>query len=875
MASSESIQNSLVTSATNSTGNRGSRAWEWLRLTRIDAFCFLAIVIWFGAFCTSVVAWCDDFLDSASHLHAIMNCGYAIAAAAGILLAFWRLSFGRIIPIAAIFGIGILIHFYSAGWLMEEPVFDRASRLDVTGAGWLFSSIRIYSGSLLIVLLASCLLAYLVRLASKFFSFSKRWIRIPKISRTRLLIGAAILLLILGTFQNILTFNNGGKMPELFLNNSPIDSRSGSKLMALVLGTLLNAAIALGFLVPVVRIAVSKWTVQKRILILSAIGLAVLSVGAVIGTVNKLFDWYPQRLSYYLGISMCVPVFLLGLICLVTPRSLKQQISNGRSARHWPGIWPIGLALALIIGCGIFANRYDVNALLNTRTRDFGTALKFAKTSAGVKQKSGGGIQLDPSQGQNVWVVRIRDKRDKNALGYPFDISLGTQLLIHNLQPFVDVSLLKTPIGARGQASRLHYISLAGGAPTSKQLKDLASHVPSLVIGDDVELPAKCTAGDELTKWTGFYLGKEYRPLAPFLLSHLNVPGQQVSIQSELKREDWDAILEVSQNRPVMILDTSDFSELFKLAKTDQRQWNNISIQHNLYLKENTEQLRELLAIASKKEFNLNLFGPLEEKTKWAIAFQMKGKGPSPDILALENFAEYSKKTVNKLAPASSAGSPQYYLLSAREFGWVFEESRGSPVGIWLPDSNLVPAMKSQFRKLKTLRLDVREITGVMATGSVLAEAKDLDSLPALENLYLPTGVQFTDLDFFHRLPKLKRLQIQAQDRSLHHSDLGFEQCRNLQELILFGTPDAQTTRELATLEKLETIHLVDDQLDYVTEDSRARLAKSLSNVEVVFIKREDFTPFVSDAWREHVAKLRKSIIDDIEAGLENLHPNR
>ena len=803
-----------------------------------------------------------------------MTNAYTIPVVCGILLAVKRLSLIRALLVIAVFAIGLLIHLYSAGLLfnhvnLNEFYEPSEARLHL---GWMVKTNQVYWSSLFGAFVCSWLGTYVVQwLFQKLSSLTRMALgkvsllgglfQSKGVTRSKVLIGIAIILFVLGTIQNVIVANKGSSWISLPDRMLSFNSRNGPGLAGMMFGVLVNLLVVGAALYVPLRIATCKWTFARKWLVFLGISIALLTCFGWYLSAFDLVRWNSDETNVGLAIFAAIPTYLFGMLYIA-----KSNQPADRIVSHLPSIWPIAILAPLVLAMVLFSNRYDVVTLLQWNRSSkaaFANVFEAANYVKQVQRDSGGNITLRFNNygSTQTWIVDVRDEKDGDILSYPFTAAPYQTILIRNLQPFVDTSLLTQPVpaktapGSPAPAPGTTCVSIFSGEATSKQLKELSVASTTLTIAGDVDLPDNCQPGDEITSWVSFLGEGEYRPLAAFLRNNLNVNGLQIMISSELKIEDWNAIVDVSQNRPVMILKANNIpKELLnspELVEADSRPWTNITIQLQLHEPHGLKTLKGLLELAEKKDLNLTGFWILEEKTKWGISFLLNGKGTTPDMTVLDQIPK------------------EEFLATAKESGWIYEESdAGDPLAIWLPDSSLIPLFENELKGHKTLRLDVRGLNGSVAVGSVLCESNDLMKLPGLENLFLPTGVQFDHLGFLGKLPNLKRLQIHTQDRTVQTVGGGFEQCKTLEELILFGTPDAKTIAELASLKKLKRLHLVDDELGFTTEEEKATLKKQLPNVAISFIDPDNFEPFVSDAWQQNLKEVRKRVLADIESKL-------
>ncbi len=61
--------------------------------------------------------------------------------------------------------------------------------------------------------------------------------------------------------------------------------------------------------------------------------------------------------------------------------------------------------------------------------------------------------------------------------------------------------------------------------------------------------------------------------------------------------------------------------------------------------------------------------------------------------------------------------------------------------------------------------------------------------------------------------------------------------------MVLFGSPDRQTIKELGQLDSLQTISIVDDESDYLTDQKIKAVQEKLPGKEVKIISPTNYEP--------------------------------
>jgi len=138
-----------------------------------------------------------------------------------------------------------------------------------------------------------------------------------------------------------------------------------------------------------------------------------------------------------------------------------------------------------------------------------------------------------------------------------------------------------------------------------------------------------------------------------------------------------------------------------------------------------------------------------------------------------------------------------------------------------------------------------------------------LKLLPKLEELYFDSVLVPEDLAFLASMNSLKHLQIPNVVRKVT-GPIGFDACQSLESITFLGTPDNQTYREVALLQNLKRLVIVDfDEDEMLTPEYRDKLAKKLPGVEVEILKTSETESLVPDPFREYRDRVRKELRED------------
>ena len=495
------------------------------------------------------------------------------------------------------------------------------------------------------------------------------------------------------------------------------------------------------------------------------------------------------------------------------------------------------LAAVLYSTCiGIALWTYDPGLLLSNLEMTFDDpkgAFEYSAEVRTVERESSGSVRFLQSRDGTAYRVTIRDERDANLLQV---VATRTQMtrdvIIENIQPFV-----KIPPGLT-----LGIVSLRGGSVSSEQFAELVNSSTwiSLV---DIHLPAKKerSCGPIRNLQISSLIGK-LTGLGPFLESHIDHPmGQPVMLDVHLTPDDWNSVVRASQFRK-FLLHSKHPGEAIYSQKQPALSQSNIHVLNAVIIPEDDPVLLRHLMETGLSYHCRYLFdnSPLQ----WDVAF---GLQISPRELVL---------------PDSVGASADAFIAGAKKSNWIYAENAAElPTKMWMPDTRHIGPYIVSLSSLKTLRMDMEGVVfeSIRNSGYANTDLSELSNLTSLERLFLPRYIPYEDMQFLGGLAQLKFLQIQSQDRS-PQPGTGFETLVNLEELVMFGSPDAQSIVELSGLKKLTKISLVDDDGVYHDPAEVDKLKKIFPNATIVIVREEDFRPAFSEDWERHVDTIRERL---------------
>jgi len=127
-----------------------------------------------------------------------------------------------------------------------------------------------------------------------------------------------------------------------------------------------------------------------------------------------------------------------------------------------------------------------------------------------------------------------------------------------------------------------------------------------------------------------------------------------------------------------------------------------------------------------------------------------------------------------------------------------------------------------------------------------------------LKELHLSVEYDVEDLGFLQSLPDLEILTI-CLGFGYQGDSTGFEVCKNLKRLHLYGRPDAEVVAQLQTLEKLKTIVLRNRHLWAISEENLNELQAKLPAVEIKVLDFADPFP-IPDDFIQHAKQVRQEL---------------
>ena len=778
--------------------------------TPLDAWVFVTILFWSLAAIGSILWFAESPEIDPIGLPMPLLAG-TLAMIAGLgLVAFSRGVSRKVLAMFfATIVVGGMIFLFAGAWL-DMPI-PPGIRIDNQKRNLTFQEFtqayRWHPVFLLAVLLGTFLIASSTRWVQGFNSLLMTWIE-SSISflnhhRTRIMI----------TFFVIM-------FPATILRNA-IDPEFRSSpyiVPPIMIGLLATGGIFATYLLG--RLVLNqKWLALK---IIAAIGTSIaasiyLLVQSISGSTYNSLENIGSDFSWAF-----VPAFFTFAFLAAAFTERKKDPSY---QRRLFSVWTLLLTLPVFCLFPYLLHRYDprvvVCALVEEQFKNSQVNwLQTAKDSRTIQRSTNGTTRLLDSYETPLYCVKIRDKRDANALRLLFEQKpyLSSVITIENIQPFVDTKPLD------GFSAHLGILS---GELTSDQMADLCKTIPSLVVAD-VMLPDQ-NDNTTLPPTFGTYSDAPIPGFTGFIDAYVSPRKNPVSINSPLTMEDWNSLLKVNQLCPFRV----DFR----------------SLPPNAF---DATEIQNQKSLSGIFVYPLNL--SYYSDAAWILETDMQiGSLQLRDEQLAWDFA-FSKPKIKRNQPTFQT-KPIPFEEAADRYHWAYGWDEVDAIThLWLPGIGEVIQHQGMMSKVRILRFDRRGFLGFRTIQRL--DFSPLSALPNLQRLYLGSGEYFGDLRFLNKLNKLEHLQIQAQNRTGMPFS-GFEVCQNLKTLRVFGTPHSKTIKELGGLKSLHRIEIVDDDLSFQTELELAELKSSLPGIRIRIIAPEDFQPDLSEKLQQHLEGIR------------------
>lgn len=668
-------------------------------------------------------------------------------------------------------------------------------------------------------------------------------------TRTKLLIGFAILMLTLGVTQNVF-FPNG------FLSRVDFSQwGSTANQFMMFVGAFIGGAV---LLFASRLFATGRWNLAKHILLFILLGLGLFGILASSTSNRYSTAFFQIQLATAFGV-----VFLLWTATVVNFQNNRLLISTDNResndvvqpiSKKWPCIWSVlGILATVSFAFGMYF--YDPVTLV--ATRDVDTA-RYARTIAhsSKNQIRFGTLFFLGMGGFHDLNCQFENEVEADVFGEYVVPGLAAAS-IDGLTPNIKTHTLTT----------LQQANLANSTVSSAQLHDLTT-VPTVVNLTNIDV----VDPDGTVEICGSYLqiqitDDEYR-LDSVLQSIKSADNALVSISvggKQLDKEELDELVRFSQRVPVP-LDTRIFKQMVEQNYSSKLTMKNLIVPDedmhrdfsipipagtNIFSDKKT---REYLL---SRDISIVLNKLSQAQQFWDVAF-VKGHSAAP--LYLEKI-----RTID-LEPNSSL------FNNAKSYGWCFGLNQKQEItDLFLPEAemafNNTVKLSTALAKVETLCFDRNWLSALHPNDSGRGwqyfpehnpiEMKGLKSLPNLKRLVLSRKTLITGIDFLNLIPKIEHLQVQL-DSSIAPA-IDFRVTKQLKSLVYFGTPPRGIMDSLAQLDNLESVVVVDIDDGTLDDPSAVKnLEAYIPGVEIKVVPKAKYQSQPTDKFLEHVAKQAK-----------------
>ncbi len=796
-----------------------ARKQSWLRFFRpaaVDLWVFTTLLFWIVAFVSSLVLHLNYRQTDPIDLSMPVAIG-SLAILSGLCAAaiFNKLSWQNVVLFVITIIVGVCICASAGKWLdLTQPSwismdYGETQPRDSTDYLAAYSRlVALCTGPLIALFLARYVLIKSFPQAIVFSSYLKGVALFLNRHRKRVMIAFVAIMLPLTVLRNIYD-------PHM---------QSASLVTMTTLSIGLGFSWLVGFYLLVQIAATPRWPRTKRV----AVVLICLLGGCYLS--GSFWNTYPEKLGLRIAMGMAPLLFVLAVItCMATANTPTSEMTCKRGVSFWSLL--IAIPVFVFFGWSIY--RYDMRVIAMTwlEKDDFLSSTKWldlAKRSRDFQRATDGSARLVEEYSAAILHVRVRDQSDADCLDklFQYQSTISDWLVIDNLQPFVDTTQLR---GHKGS------LTLVGGECTANQFADIACQVPRLGV-HSARLPNQVNGRIDNAVLNvpkiETYGNRLIPGLAEFLDAYVPVGLSDVVLTAPANAKDWAAI--VRHNHQCKFLVYGVPGDCAELGLQTLESAKDQSLAGITFVNYGHVAPKRMLRLMLQSDIQ-PIYLPLDdEQAFWDLAFLR------PDG-SLNDWSE----------PPSGS-----FADHAKNCHWSYgQNDRGEITSIWLPETEWLRKHKASLTAVETLRLDCEGICGV---GSFFeTDLSVLANFVHLKRLYLSRDHFVSDLGFLRNLPKLQHLQMQSQDQNMMTAT-GLAVCKNLTSIRIFGSPDPQTISDLAVLQKLEAIEIIDDEAEFQSQAEVRKLRTRLPNVEVRIIAKEDYEPDLSDDLKDHLKRVRK-----------------
>ena len=484
--------------------------------------------------------------------------------------------------------------------------------------------------------------------------------------------------------------------------------------------------------------------------------------------------------------------------------------------------------------------QFITGASYNKSDLTFEENLKNAWRSGTLFRKSGGALR-----GANGIYYLKSDTESAADVLKNVDWSLPSErLTIANIPAHVDSSLLAS--------SKITQVSVVNAALTGQQLSDIADSAIGMLDFEDVEIDSQGKVKINSNVLTQLYFD-EPAELASFLQS-IDCANSRalLIINSKVSAAAWPEIVRVSQNRPVFLAGELDHD--IGDAKDSPLSAKNITLAlGSTGLGKRDSLTRKQMQFILRTDARIDNRSFLSNPASfWDLVFAYPNR---------VDFAQLGNQTNLLTNIFNSTRNSGIYEQRHLVFG---KDSKGNITDLFFPDGINFGQLR-QLKKLKRLSTDVNWLSdNTLLSVIQLEDLSGLRNFIDLEELYLSDcSLLVNDLSSLTPLKKLKHLQIPTLKNAVRQ--VGFDACQSLQSITLFGMPDKKTIAEFTRLPKLQKLIVVDSNNEILdSTKTLAALQKILPNADIKIVPAGQAFADIPEKFRQHLINKKKEIQDKL-----------
>ncbi|MDG1873193.1 MAG: hypothetical protein P8J27_04740 [Mariniblastus sp.] len=707
-------------------------------------------------------------------------------------------------------------------------------------------------GMLLAGLVIFCFARAVLLLTGLIQARNRSW----SITRPKLLAGIGLILILIGTVQNIF-------FPQGFL--FAIDAMNTAKGIG---GYVFRAVIVL---IGVGILGIASWGFSSgnrlfrkyAIFCLVCVASIVWACSFVtLGQTVQSHD-FSVRLAIVTGLNM----FLLTSITVggggetALGSVAKGTFFIGFSCHPGPSIWAsfVGFSVLCFV---VIISFFDPIPLVQSA----GTAWESARFVRFVKSESNRQLTVVTDE---PWAYQLRcdfnEGVDPGVFG-EIQIPRLSLLSIENMVPEIKTEVF---------GGVVQEVMISNSKVSTTQLSQLL-RAPRFVMLSNVEVvdPEAELDLSATTLHLQFDEGNSPQSLLRSIRSVKNVFPVLTCSQDCLEEEALDEIVRFSQ-RVQVLLGGAVLERMVASGYSSGMSMKNLVIQFNPALIDGDSDELQRYILQNDVSLIFNSQGMVRAERPrdfsrtafWDLAFA-KGKSGVPD---------YQEEIL-----ASDLSWEGAFQKKAKMLGWQFgQNENGDITHLFLPNGESAfessTALLEHLVALETLCFDPNWLSGTDPNFKHGSGTRSFNhdnpismsgfkDLPRLKRLDLTSKVVIDDPDFLRSLPAIEHLQVRFSNSVVERVD--FSVCNNLQTLVYFGTPTNSTIRELSGLKDLQSFIVVkaDDGL-LETPQEVSYLKSILRGVSVEIVSIENFESKPSKRFQQHVklqSKIARERLDGI-----------